>query len=53
MREPFSVVLEVLSAVVVDVEDAHRVLKVGVPRGWEVHRQRQVLISFSGKFALQ
>ena len=52
-RELFSVVIEVLSAVVVDVEDAHRVVKVRVPGDWKVHGQGQVLVSFSGELALE
>ena len=52
-RELLAVVIEVLSAVTVDLEDGHRVVKVGVPRGGEVHDQRQVLIRFGDKLALQ
>jgi hypothetical protein len=52
-RELLVVVIEVLSAVVVDVDDAHRVVKVGIPRRREMHGQRQVLVSFSGEFALE
>jgi hypothetical protein len=31
------VVIKLLGAVVVVVEDAHRVVEVGGPRGWDVH----------------
>jgi hypothetical protein len=47
------VMIEVLGAVVVDIEDAHCVVKVGVPRGWKVHGQREAVVGFSSKLALE
>ena len=41
------VVLKVLGAVVVHVEDIHRVPEVGVPGDWKVHSQRQGLLTFA------
>ena len=52
-RELFLVVIKVLSAVAIEVEDAHSVLKVGIPGGWEMHGQVQVLIGFGGELALK
>ena len=51
--QPVSVMIEVLSAVAVEVEDAHCVPEVGIPRRWEVHGQGQTLLGFTRQLALQ
>ena len=46
------VMVEVLGAVVVDVEHAHGGVEIGVPGGREVHDQVQAVVGFDGELAL-